>query len=92
MSQLWSELHRHAINHIGNNDIIFLNTFRSKMPRFTTGCRCKEFWDNYVRSHPPVFGPNKEYFKWTVDTHNAVNIKLGKPIFSLEDALTLYNI
>jgi len=91
MSELWKELHERAYNFKGKEDLFFLKNFGNKIPRFTSGCKCKEFWIIYVRSHPPIFGDNGEYFSWTVEVHNAVNTKLGKPIISLEDAKKIYS-
>jgi hypothetical protein len=32
--------------------------------------------------------PDTEVFKWSVDVHNLVNERLGKPVVSFEEALT----
>ena len=90
MSALWKELHTHAINYTGTNDSTFLGTFARKIPRYTKGCSCQEFWGNWIRTNPPKYGPNNEYFEWTVKAHNAVNKKLGKPEISVEDAIKMY--
>ena len=90
MAELWKELHERAYNFKGKDDKIFLLEFSKKIPTFTKGCRCREFWLIYVRNHPPVFGENREYFNWTVNLHNEVNKKLGKSIISLEEAKKLY--
>jgi Erv1 / Alr family len=92
MSNLWKELHERAYNFKGKDDTVFLKNFATKIPRYTRGCKCREFWLIYVRSHPPIFGKNGEgYFKWSIDCHNAVNLKLKKPVISLEDAKKLYS-
>ena len=90
MTDLWKELHTNAYKYTGTNDSAFLTAFGRKIPRYIKGCSCQEFWNNWVRTNPAVYGPNKEYFAWTVKTHNAVNKKLGKPEMTLEDALKLY--
>lgn len=91
MSQLlWKELHLRALQNTGENDTKYLVEFSKRIPRFNPGCKCREFWVTYVKRYPPKFGPNGEYFTWTVECHNAVNKKLGKPLYSLEEAKELY--
>ena len=84
--KLWDRLHRQAYNYRGNNDSAFIAQFGREIPRFMTGCSCNEFWNRWISKNPPKYGIN-EYFEWTVKCHNAVNIKLGKPVMSLEDAI-----
>ena len=91
MSQLlWKELHENAFKYQGTNDAIFLARFGRKIPRYRTGCKCREFWNNWIRQNPPTY-TNPEYFAWTVKAHNAVNAKLSKPIMKLEEAIKLYS-
>ena len=90
MSNLWKELHTNALKYNGTNNSMFLQRFRRKIPKYTTGCSCRGFWTIWTRANPPIYGPNNEYFAWTVKAHNAVNIKLGKPEISVEDALKFY--
>jgi hypothetical protein len=90
MSNLWKELHTRAINHKGSEDGIFLSVFGTRIPRYTSGCSCGEFYVSHIKQHPPKFGPNREYFIWSYEMHNAVNKKLNKPLMSLEDAIKLY--
>ncbi len=87
MAELWNELHTRALNHDGSDDTKYLIEFSKRIPRYTTGCACREFWNNWIRSNPPKFD---DYFKWTVDTHNAVNAKLNKPKISLDMALEMF--
>lgn len=89
---LWKELHERAITmNNGENDLPFLYEFAKRIPKYVK-CNCREFWRKYVISNPPRFGTHGEYFAWTVECHNAVNQKLGKPIVSLEEAKKLYLI
>jgi len=90
MSELWKELHTRALNFKGDNDMLFLTNFAKKIPRFTSGCACKEHWATVVKNNPPKFGPNGEYFEWTVVSHNEVNKRLGKPTYTVEEAKKLY--
>ena len=87
MSVLWNELHMRGLQYEGKNDYGYILTFGKRIPRYTSGCTCKEFWNKWIITNPPDY---KNYFAWTVKTHNAVNIKLNKPEMSLEDARALY--
>ncbi len=86
-TDLWNELHLRALEYKGN-DTIFINNFGKKIPRFTTGCKCKEHWVKWVKANPPTFGP--KYFDWTVRIHNSVNQKLGKPTYTTSEAKAFY--
>lgn len=87
MTDLWKELHTRAVSFTGTEDNQYIFDFGRRIPRFTSGCKCKEFWLQWIKTCPPDF---KNYFEWTVKTHNAVNKKLNKPEITLEDAKKLY--
>jgi len=89
MSELWKELHTRALKFKGVNDTIFLLNFARRIPRYTKGCKCKEFWSKWIKDNPPDY---KNYFDWTVKAHNAVNKKLGKTVYSVEEARKLYEL
>jgi hypothetical protein len=90
MSELWKQLHIRALNHKEDHDIAFLMNFIRTIPRYTSGCHCKEHFLAWRNNNPVEYGPNYEYFKWTVRAHNAVNEKLGKATMSYEEAFNLY--
>lgn len=90
MADLWKMLHERALDFRGDNDAEFLRNFANKIPRYVQGCSCKEFWRNWIRSNPPVYGKNAEYFAWTVKAHNAVNKKINKPEYTVEQARKFY--
>ena len=90
MSEVWKELHTRAINYTGKDDRNFIQKWTTKIPRFTKGCKCREFWTVWSRSNPPKFTPAGAYFEWTVKAHNAVNQKLGKKTFTVDEAKKFY--
>lgn len=53
---------------------------------------CKAHWLKLIAEFSPdeAFKNSDDYFKWTVDAHNKVNERLGKPIISLEEAKRLW--
>jgi len=87
MSDLWRELHEHALTYIGTNDGLFLLRWSKKIPNYEGGCKCRSFYRWWTKQNPPDYA---NYFEWTVKLHNAVNQKLNKPILSVEDAKLIY--
>lgn len=45
-------------------------------------CPCSQHWRAIVAANPPDLVSRRSFFWWTVAVHNAVNTKLGKPVFS----------
>lgn len=45
---------------------------------------CRESAVNYIKTNPPDLTSKPRLFKWSVDFHNFVNQKLGKPIKEVE--------
>lgn len=88
--ELWTELHLRALKNTGQDERVYLANFGNRIPRYTKGCKCQEFWVNYTRTHPPKYGPNGEFFNYTIEIHNAVNQKLGKPTYTVEQAREYY--
>jgi hypothetical protein len=46
---------------------------------------CRQHFEQVLAENPV---PETDFFKWSVDVHNIVNRRLGKPEFSYEDALS----
>ncbi len=78
--ELWAELHTSVT-------FATLSQWEVKIPNFACGCR--KFYDSWVRSNPPRAA---DFFSWTVDLHNAVNAKLGKPTLTLDDARKIWMV
>jgi len=87
MTALWIELHTRALDYTGTNDALYILNFGRRIPRYTTGCACQEFWNIWIRANPPNY---RDYFAWTVKAHNAVNAKLKKPIMSVDEATKIF--
>lgn len=54
---------------------------------------CKIHFGKYLENHPPedsIKGSPESLFLWTVNFHNAVNFRLGKPQISYEEAKSIY--
>lgn len=76
----WRELHCYTgqptESSISDMDWL-IRCWQPMIPRF--GCRCEEFYFDYVRDHPPDFSSPESIFAWGFDLHNAVNRKLLRP-------------
>lgn len=87
---MWDELHRRALNwnyELLKDDKQYLRGFGHRIPKFESGCKCRSFYNTYLKKNPPTI---EKYFEWTVNLHNAVNKKLGKPEISLETARNIW--
>lgn len=73
--QLWRELHRWAMGDPKEaTGGVWLTAFTAKMP-----CgECRKHWRALLGAIPPRYGA--EAFAWSVEAHNAVNQRLGKPL------------
>lgn len=90
---LWKELHLRALNYtVGEkkSDASWLLAWTRKIPRFTKGCRCNEHWQKWYGKNRPDYSSSEAYFAWTVQAHNAVNERLKKPTWEVEQAREHY--
>jgi hypothetical protein len=73
----WEELHT-----VQNPTEEWFADWLSRIPRY--GCSCSKDFEAILKSFPVDY---RIFFVWSVRVHNAVNQKLGKPIFSMEEAI-----
>jgi len=85
----WRFIHHIALNFPDNatesekqDYLNFLNSIDKVLPCPICGVHFK---DNMIK-HPPRLDSKREFFNWSVDMHNEVNISQGKPIVSHDDA------
>ncbi len=82
-SKLWEEIHRRAVAKDGQDDSSWVEEIRRRVP-----CgECRRHWDGMMSRTPPDWA---NYFAWTVDRHNEVNARLGKPAVSIDAARQLW--
>jgi hypothetical protein len=74
--KLWAELH--------TAERLSLEWFNEWLSRIPGYCGCVAHFLEILAANPVRFD---DFFAWSVEVHNAVNAYLGKPIFSLEEAL-----
>lgn len=51
---------------------------------------CRHHMSTFLRKNPPRLASRVQYACWTWVFHNAVNLRLGKPIFSSLDFVARY--
>jgi hypothetical protein len=77
---LWARFHARPAAFTGNvvAELAWLDAFASRAP-----CRdCRRHWRELVAKMPPDLTSASAYHRWTVDAHNAVNLRLGKPVWA----------
>jgi len=75
---LWAELHS-----IHAPTPEWFARWLARVPQASCGCR--KWLAEYIDDHPPDY---HDFARWSVELHNAVNAKLGKPIWP-KNKLTL---
>jgi len=78
----WMTLH---IACLGCQDAKVLADFVEGYKEIIPCLSCREHFEQVLVENPVPEADN--LFKWSVDVHNIVNKRLGKPEFSYEDAL-----
>ncbi len=78
---VWEALHRRALSwgDGGDDSAWLVANVNARVP-----CGdCRAHWAKVLREIPVRWC---DYFAWSVEAHNAVNARLGKPILTLDDA------
>lgn len=70
--ELWRELHSQQ-----DATPEWFADWVKRVPNF--GCGCRNWLKEYLQKNPPIYGEG--FYEWTVTLHDAVNAKLGKPIW-----------
>lgn len=78
--KMWAELHARPAEYGGNREaeLAWLEKFAGRI-----GCgECQRHWREMVAKMPPDLTSAAAYHRWTVEAHNAVNVRLGKPVWA----------
>lgn len=84
----WATLHSFALRSDTLNTIDTFNTFLTTLEVLIPCTKCRNDFKIYIQTLKPQIG---KAFQWTVDFHNHVNKKLGKPILNFVEATKLWN-
>lgn len=80
---LWAELHKRALS-VTSDDSEWLAKFERRVPCGS----CRKHWLEMLQKTPPDW---TRYFGWSVDRHNEINVKLGKPEMPLAEAFAKWS-
>jgi hypothetical protein len=87
--KIWRWLHSMALGWDG--DAESLQTILSLITNAVPCGECKKHWVEMLTAHPPKAKNAEELFAESVAWHNQVNVRLGKPQLSVEDARKIYS-
>lgn len=92
---LWTALHCMTFNypetpneHDKEDHEEYLKALSKTLPCMICRQHCKA----YLLEHPPALSSRAEFIRWMVDFHNAVNTRLDKPVWELEDVYKTYEL
>jgi hypothetical protein len=77
---MWAELHARAAAYAGDAEAErkWLDEFTARVP-----CGdCLRHWKELVAKTPPDLSDAAAYRRWAVDAHNAVNVRLGRAVWT----------
>jgi hypothetical protein len=79
----WLALHNGSIR-----DAKDLADWELTIPQYE--CNCRRFYADWKADNPPDHSSPEAFFAWGVALHNAVNKKLSKPEFTIEEAYSIW--
>jgi hypothetical protein len=87
--RFWTELHLFSYRNRNCPDVDFIkNWFDNWVDSIPwNGCPCKEHFDDYCNRIPPNFS---DLWKWGIEIHNDVNMRIGKKQLSFSEAEKLW--
>lgn len=84
----WGALHLAAL---GCPDAQVLRTFIECYKTVLPCLSCRAHFTQVLDENPVPDSPDPmAIFKWSVDVHNIVNVRLGKPVIEYEEALAIW--
>lgn len=87
--KLWRELHTRALTVTDlSGEKKWLENWAGKVP-----CgECREHWHELAAELPPDLSSPDAYWRWTVEAHNRVNQRIGRPTLTVAQARELYSL
>lgn len=86
---IWRDLHTSAIAWDGTSES--MQAIMRKVTKELPCGTCKQGWVQILSEIPLRASTADEFFAWTVEAHNRVNLKLGKPTMDVSTARMLYS-
>ncbi len=91
--QAWKLLHIGALSYSENPDEKEQQLMNNYLLNFANGTmlceECRAHWKEMLEQSPPgeALKNREKLFKWTVDRHNEVNVRLKKPLLTYGQAM-----
>lgn len=91
--QAWKLLHIGALSYSETPDEKEKASMNNYLLNFANGTmlceECRGHWKEMLEKSPPgeALNGREKLFKWTVDRHNEVNLRLNKPLYSYGQAM-----
>jgi hypothetical protein len=79
---LWGAIHMSCLTGTATAD--FMNAIAEVIPCPSCGTHFRQLLMEFPF---PDGGDVPTLFKWSVDVHNSVNVRIGKPVFTVDQAL-----
>ena len=89
----WFKIHMDALHADTNSAKLNFIKFMTQMSEKFKCVDCRQHFKNYLVEHPPsdYFMKEQGMFIWAWEFHNAVNVRLHKPIITYEEALEYFS-
>lgn len=90
--KLWFMLHTISFNYPDNpsfDDMKYHQDFFEILVHIIPCATCANHYSEYISKNPPKLSSKKDLIKWTIDLHNNVNQRLGKKIYTYNEAVNL---
>ena len=91
----WNDFHNYAVEYPANPSLAHQNDARDFFQRrFLRKVECEKCLRDYqimIARSPPRTTSREDLFDWTVEIHNTVNRKLGKPEMTTREAYRQWN-
>ena len=90
--RLWFFLHTISFNYPDNpsfDDMKNHQEFYENLVHIIPCATCATHYAEYINKNPPKLTNKHDLIKWTIDLHNNVNKRLGKKIYTYNEAVNL---
>jgi hypothetical protein len=87
---LWAIIHEIALIHMHRDDKQKIKEFYHCLEYVIPCGKCKRHYHNFLRDNP--IPDDMTLFDWSVNLHNSVNEKLGKPTMTTDEAFKIWGV
>lgn len=94
LTGIWYTIHSMALFSTSREKMEFYVEYINYLSNNFPCTKCIIHFKNYIKNNNPskYFNVKDGLFKWSVEFHNAVNVRLGKPVITLAEAYKIYTV